>query len=185
MKHFWVLLLLICISGCYAQSFKAVKLTDKGYLPTQYKAKIVKSVPVDLDSKKDILLVGITPLDFHKSQLQNIGYFDKLLTHEELEKIIVQEGLTDRVRTVYGQIGINSAARHYRNFLWWTFEGRQENGKKYLQYKLVDALTLDEYFVVESAVHGYESDLRNNYPMFNALIDYIKSNSRIYTASAK
>lgn len=181
MKHFWLSLLLICIAGCYAQAFKATKPSKEGYFPTQYKAKVVKNVPIDLDSRKDFLLVGVTPLEFHKTQLQNIGYFGKLVSHEELEKIIVQQGLTDKVKSVYGQIGISNAARHYRDFLWWHFDSRRDDkGKRYIQYKLLDARTLDEYFVVETAVQTFESDIRNNYPMFNALIDYIKANSKTY-----
>lgn len=59
------------------------------------KATTVKNTPIDLDSKKQILLVsGET---FTPQMVKNIGYFDQVITFKDLEEIIIKENLTDTV----------------------------------------------------------------------------------------
>lgn len=145
------------------------------------KATTVKKTPIDLDSKKQIILVaGET---FTPQMVKNIGYFDQVITFKELEEIIIKENLTDTVPDVSSRIGINKAAKAYKPFLWLRWDTRKDGNKTYQQLVMTDPITLEDYFIAETYldyVWAGVNDQNNSYPTFNALIDYIKANSKTF-----
>ena len=179
-----VLLGFVFLAGC--TQLKVVEVDpDSGYFPGALgRAAIVKKERFDLDSRKELVLV---PNDeFVEGMVLKIDYFDEVMTFDDLERGIVAEGLGDKVPTVDTKIGVNNAAKRYRNFMWLRFAKRREGYYSYTQLILTDPLTLEDYFIAETHLdYGGTgvNDQHNWYPMFNALIDYVKANSATYGKS--
>lgn len=180
MKRLLLVIISILLSAC--TSLKVVPIDPKtGAFPSSTEAKVVLSKSIDLDERKKIILV---PNDvFLKESIINMNYFDEVINYEDLEKIIVQEDLTEKVPSIDGQIGINNAARHYKDFLWFHFLSVGENPDKKAQFILTDPQTLEDLFVTETHldyVWKGVNDQYNWYPMLNSFIEYIKTNSKTY-----
>lgn len=171
------ILILLSVTAC--QSMQVVERDPAtGYFPTNKSADVVKNDSINLDERRDLIVIGRS--DFLEGQLKNIGFFHEVLTVSELETRIVQQELSDKVPSVRDKIGISNAARHYRPFLWLRVDRRSEGNRGYAQFILTDAATLEDYFITETyldTVWAGVSDRNNWYPMFNALIDYLDENS--------
>jgi hypothetical protein len=170
----------IFLSAC--TQLKVINTDPKtGYFPASSKATVIKSTPIDLDSKKALILVPKP--DFIEGQIRNIGYFDEVISFETLEKNIVAANLSEKVPSVRDRIGINNAAKNYKYFLWFRVDSTGSGNNTHTQFILTDPITLEDYFIVDTHLDYLWSgvnDQNNWYPMFNALIDYIKENSKTY-----
>lgn len=180
-RYFTAIVALLLLAAC-ATNFEVSKRdAESGYFPTTIKSVVVKNTPISLDEVRDLLVVPNS--DFLQGQSENIGYFNEVITVEELESRIIQAGLTDKVPSLRDKIGLSNAARHYKPFMWLHLDRRQEGKKTYAQLVLTDPLTSENYFVTETLVDvawSGLSDKNNWYPMFNALIEYIEANSEAY-----
>lgn len=174
------ILVVLVLSAC--TSLKVVKVDAKtGYFPSDKKATLVTKKPIDLDARKSLILVPDS--DFEASQIRNIGYFEEVMNFSDLERKIITANLGDKVPSVTERIGVNNAAKYYKNFLWFRFERRGSGQDKQVRFILTDALTMEDYFVTETNLgQGWPggNDRNNWYPMFNAFIDYIKENSKSF-----
>tara|TARA_B100000767_G_C19517627_1_gene431085 strand:- start:89 stop:625 length:537 start_codon:yes stop_codon:yes gene_type:complete len=172
--------LIILLTGC--TTMKVVKPdAETGLFSVSKVASITKNIPIDLDTKKSLILVPNG--DFTGNMIKNIGYFEKVINFEELEVIIIKENLTDAVPSVDDRIGINKAAKAYKPFLWLRWHTRQDGSKKYQQLILTDPITLEDYFITETYLDyawAGVNDQNNNYPMFNAFIKYLQQHSETY-----
>jgi hypothetical protein len=172
--------LVLLLSAC--TSLQVVEVDARtGYFPSSTKANAVTSKPVDLDAQKALAVVPNG--GFSEGLLTNLGYFDEVITVDELVNRIIAANLTDRVPSITDRIGLNNAAKHYKSFLWLHYESRGTGAQQYRQLVLTDALTMEDYFVSETFLDYIwtgVNDQNNWYPMFNALIDYVKSNSKTY-----
>lgn len=168
------------ISAC--TSMKVAKLDPKtGRFPTKTKATVVTSVKTDLDTMNSLLLLPDN--EFVKGQIANVNYFGKTITLDELETLIIKNDLTDKVPSIRDKIGINKAYKAYKPFLWLRFDTRDVNGKRYGQFILTKPDTLEDIFVVEKHFDYVWAGVNDNntwYPMFNAIVDYIDSNSKTW-----
>lgn len=145
------------------------------------KATTTKNIAIDLDSKKQLILVAGE--DFTPQMVKNIGYFDTVINFKELEELIIKNNLTDAVPDISSRIGLNKAAKAYKPFLWLHWDNRKDGNKSYLQLVLTDPITLEDYFISETYldyVWAGVNDQNNNYPTFNSLVDYIKANSKTF-----
>ncbi len=176
-KRILLLSLLVFLASC--TSMKVAPLDpNTGRFPTKAVANVVKSEKVELDELRSLLLLPDN--DFFKGQIRNINYFDKAITLDDLETLIVQNDLSDKVPSVRDKIGINKAYKAYKPFLWLRFDVREENGKSYGQLVLTKPDTLEDIFIVEKHfdyVWAGVNDQNTWYPLFNALVDYIDENS--------
>lgn len=103
----FIIVLAMSVTAC--SSLKVVEVNpETGYFPGEKRASITKSVDTDLDSFNDLVLVPDG--DFTSGMVKNIGYFDEVITFEDLEKFIIKNELTDQVASVNDRIGINKAA---------------------------------------------------------------------------
>lgn len=166
------------LSGCSA--LKVVE-TDPitGYFPGDKRAAVVTNIPLDMDNRKDLILVPND--DFTGDMVRNIGFFDNVMNFEDLEKTIINENLTDAVPSVDDRIGLNKAAKAYKPFLWLRWDDRKDGSKHYGKLILTDPITLEDYFVAETLLDFLwrgVNDQNNFYPMMNSFIDYLKENSR-------
>lgn len=179
MQKLILLTLVVFISAC--SSMKVSELDPNGRLPTKTVANIVKSQDIDLDQHKALLLVPDN--EFVIGQLKKIGYFDELMTLEDLETKIIKEGLQDKVGSVTDRIGINKAYTHYKPFLWLRFDSRGKGHDTHGQFVLTNPGNLEDYFITETRfdyVWSGVNDQDNWYPMFNSLIEYIEKQSKTF-----
>ncbi len=180
-KKFALVLSVLVLTAC--SNMKVTKLDPAtGRFPTKNQATVVKSVPIELDALKSLLLLPDN--EFVKGQIGSIKYFDKTITLDDLETLIIQNNLTNEVPSIREKIGINKAYKAYKPFLWLRFDTRTENGKQYGQFILTKPDTLEDIFIVETHfdyVWAGVNDQNNWYPMFNALVDYIDQNSKTWS----
>ncbi|MDP2713713.1 hypothetical protein [Rheinheimera sp.] len=180
-KNILLLVLSCCLAAC--SSMKVAQLDpNTGRFPTKTTATVIKSEKVDLDSFKSLLLLPDN--DFVKGQIANVKYFDKTMTRDDLETLVITNNLTDKVPSVRDKIGINKAYHAYKPFLWLRFETREDNGKTYGQFVLTKPDTLEDIFIVEKHfdyVWAGVNDQNTWYPMFNAIVDYIDENSNTWS----
>jgi len=182
MKKFLLVIGMFFLTACGVSALKIVEMDSKtGHFPSDKKAAVVKKTAIDIDSRKSLILVF--EKNFAKGMVENIGYFEKVITLDDLEKIIIRNNLSDKVPSVKDRIGINNAAKHYMKFLWLRYNIRQDGAKKYAQFILTDALTSEDFFITEThldRMHRGINDQNNWYPMFNAFVDYIRENSKTF-----
>jgi hypothetical protein len=97
--------------------------------------------------------------------------------------IIVKNGLTEKVPSITDLIGISNAAKYYQPFVWVHTKTHGAGRDEYTQFNLTDPVTLDDLLIVETRLDFLwtgVNEQNNWYPMFNAVIDYVKSNSKTY-----
>lgn len=177
----FIIVLAFSVTAC-SSLLQVVEVNpETGYFPGEKRATVTKSVKIDLDSLNDLVL---TPNgDFTSNMVKNIGYFDEVITFEDLENIIIKNELTGQVSSVNDRIGVNAAAKAYKHFLWIRWDSRIDGSKEYKQLILTDPVTLEDIFICETLldyVWTGVNDQTNWYPMMNALVDYINSNSKTF-----
>lgn len=179
-RFFMVALVTLLLGAC--SSLKVVDVDpNTGYFPATTKAAVVVNKPIDLDSRKGLLL--IPDVEFERGQITNIKYFDEVMMATDLEKKIVQNNLGDKVPSIRDLIGVNNAAKHFKTFLWFHHETIGVRPNQQARFILTDPLTMEDLFITETKldyVWAGVNDQNNWYPMFNSLIDYIKEHSRTY-----
>ena len=175
------LMIIAFLTAC--TNMKVAKLDpETGRFPTKTQATVVTNVKTDLDSMKSLLLLPDN--EFVKGQIANVNYFDKTITLDELETLIFKNDLTDKDPSIREKIGINKAFKAYKPFLWLRFDTREVGGKKYGQFILTKPDTLEDIFIVEKHfdyVWAGVNDSNTWYPMFNAIVDYIETNSKTWS----
>jgi hypothetical protein len=167
-----------------------------GLLPTSIEANISTNIKIDLDKRKSLLVMDVRDLKthylyqhfsyiaietFHLNQAKKISFFSEVNTLEELELTIIKNDLSEKIPTLDSGIGLNNAAKHYKPFLLLTIK-HINNGKNF-RLTLTDPLTLEEHLVAISNFQDWISpgrDQATSYPLYNALIQFIKDNSNTY-----
>ena len=178
MRKIKFLLIILTFTSC-----TIMKVSDKqqnGYFNSTKKATTIVNKPFDIDANKTLLVVPNGA--FMKGMAEKIKYFDRVITFEDLEKEIIQNGRQDEVGALSGKIGINNAYRKYKKFLYLKFAENPENPKR-IQLKLINPETFDDIFVADTAfdvVWSGVNDQNTFNPLFNSLIDYIKEHSKMY-----
>ena len=176
-----LLLFTFLLASIFLQSCTVMKVSNKksnGYFAATKTAKTLVDQPFELDNHKQLLVVQNEP--FMKGMAENIGYFDNVITFDELEKEIIKANMQDEVGSLIGKIGINTAYRKYKKFLYLKIEREDKNR---IQLKLINPETFEEIFIADTKfdlVWAGVNDGNTFNPLFNALIEYIKSNSNLY-----
>ena len=178
-----LILPLLILTTFTIQSCTVMKVSEKtenGLFKASKKADILVNKPFNLDENKSLLVVPNNT--FMKGMAEKIGYFDKVITFDDLEKDIIKDNKQDEVGTLNGKIGINNAYRKYKKFLYLKFDDNKEKSKR-IQLKLVNPEDFDEIFVADTLYDDFwvgVNDQNTFNPLFNALITYIKDNSKTY-----
>ena len=90
MKMIWLAAAALLASAC--SSFEVSSLDPStGYLKASVKATTIINKPFDLDARKDLIMVQNDP--FVLGQTKAIGYFNEVITNEQLEVRIIQNNL--------------------------------------------------------------------------------------------
>ena len=178
MKFVGIGWLCIALCGCASGAFKVASPDwASGYYPTQHAANVATAIDVQLDTQRQLLLQERGY--FTHTMVSNIGYFDVLIDRDELETRIIAGGLVESVGSVNDRMGLYRAARDHQPFLWLRWAVRETPKRRYQQLILTDPLTATDLFVCETPINALTGvrDEVNAYPLFNALINYIASNS--------
>ncbi|WP_027376546.1 hypothetical protein [Kaistella palustris] len=173
-----LLLTALAINSCTVM--KVSEKTEDGLFQASKKADILVNKPFDLDANKSLLVVPNN--SFMKGMAEKIGYFDQVITFDDLEKDIIRDNKQDEVGPLTGKIGINNAYRKYRKFLYLKFDDNKEKSKR-IQLKLINPENFDEIFIGDTLYDDFwvgVNDQNTFNPLFNALITYIKGNSKTY-----
>jgi hypothetical protein len=171
----------LCFTACSIG--KIVPVDPKtGLYPAQAQAKVITNKPIDLDQRKSLILVPND--DFIKGLITNIHYFDEVIDFKQLETRIIQANLTDKIPSVQDKIGINIAAKNYKDFIWFRYEKlTTDPSNPTARFILTDPITAEDIFITETELdYAWKgvNDQYNWYPMFNSVIEYIKANSKTY-----
>lgn len=168
----------LTLTNCTVQ--KVSEKQENGLFQATKEADIIVNKSFDLDSNKALIVVPNNV--FTKGMIEKIGYFDKVITFDELEKEIIKDNKQDEVESLNGKIGINNAYRKYKKFLYLHFDSNKEKSRR-IQLKLINPENFDELFVGDTLYDDFwvgVNDQNTFNPLFNALIKYIKSNSKTY-----
>lgn len=170
--------IILSLSSCTA--LKVSETNEKGYFNSVKQAKTIKAENIDLDTRKSLILVPSGADNFFTGMVNNIKYFDQVVTFSDLEKEIIKNGKIEEIGNIEGKVGLHNIAKKYRNFVYLIFY--KPNEKK-IQLKLVDPETTDDLFIAETAydiVWAGVNDANTFYPLFNEFIKYIEKNSKTY-----
>lgn len=176
---FLIALTTLTLTSC-ATVQKVSEKKENGLFEATKEADILVNKQFDLDNNKSLLVVPNNT--FTKGMVEKIGYFDKVITFDELEKEIIRDNKQDEVGTLTGKIGINNAYRKYKKFLYLRFDDNKEKSKR-IQLKLINPENFDEFFVADTLYDDFwvgVNDQNTFNPLFNAFIKYISSNSKTF-----
>ena len=170
----------LLLGACGTQMQVVSPDAKTGYFPTGekvVKATTLTSEKVDLKRYSEIILVPRN--DFDKGMVQKLGIAKEAIDLEQLQTRIVQANLTDKVPGVVDRIGISNAARYYKPFLWVRYDfGGQVRGKE-AKLIVTEADTQKDVFVASiplDYIWAGVNDQNARYPLYNALLDWVKSN---------
>ena len=162
------------------------KVTDLNpeskHFPTSKQAVPILERVVDLNTRKELLIVPSMSSDanYFKEMVSKNGFFDEVISVDDLADRIVHAGLGDKVRTIADRIGFSNAAKYYKPFLFLTFKVRTDGDRQFDQIYLIDALTMEDYFIAEILYNPGEGvdDQSIWYPLLNSLNDYLQERSK-------
>jgi len=187
MKYLSIILSVFILTSC-GTTLKITKPQSNGYYQTDKKLPpeaILVSEKVNLAKYKSMYFAKVDHendkkyLDFYRSSVENINYFDKVVVQSDMEQIILSKGLADKVTSVSDTIGLYHAQKHLGNFLIGELNTDHKGGYNYeAQLKVIDPSDGKVLFHIQhKAVNWDGLDQPLFLPMFNALIDWVNANS--------
>jgi len=181
-----IFLLIPFLIGC-SSTLKVKQLNpDTGKYPTETPLKageIEKRSNINLSEYKQFLYVkqGVNYEKYENyiiGTLQNIGYFDKILSQNELEQLVIQKELTDKVTNISDNIGLANLQKEIGKFLVVNSNVEYKRGYTYIfDFELVDPSKAETVYHVRHEgfnFSGLDKPLFN--PVFNNYIDWINEN---------
>ncbi|RTE85475.1 MULTISPECIES: hypothetical protein [Gammaproteobacteria] len=177
-KIYLTLLLCILISGCRS-TIPIERDSSTGYFPTIRDHNIAKQEDVELDRYKKLVLV---PDMFIKEMLLNVNYFENVITYEELELFVMDQGLSNKIPSPHEMIGLINLYNHYGPFLIMSREGGLLDGYLHVGLTLMDVKQEEILFRSLKRSPDVRGDIDYQWaPVFNAFIDYAESYSASYS----
>src|SRR5690606_876756 len=126
----------LVLAGCGTQLKVAAVDPQTGMLKSEkgtvIEATVVTSRQFPLARHKALAFAsggGVYGVD----QLRALNYFDQVVNYDDLQKIVIANGLQDQVRSLNEPIGLNKLYRAYKPFLCVHFKRVQRENKSYLQ----------------------------------------------------
>ncbi|MEY2686410.1 MAG: hypothetical protein RL375_608 [Pseudomonadota bacterium] len=117
--------------------------------------------------------------EFGVNQLKATGLFDQVLTFDEMQKLIVTNGLQDKVSSIGEPVGLSRLAKAYKPFLWVNLKRVTKDQNQYFQIIATDPATLDDLFMAEiklDLIWKGVNDQNARYPLFNAFLQWARAN---------
>jgi hypothetical protein len=179
----------ILLTSC-SPTLKVKELDAKtGKLPTGTvinNTEILVNKNIDLKEYNQFLFVKKSGLNMEKYEayifgtLQNIGGFQKFYSQTELEKYVIQNGLTDKVTSISDNIGLLNLSKNVGKFLICESNVEYKGGYDFsFDYKVINPTNAEVLFHIKHNAFnwgGLDRPLFN--PVFNAYIDWLKENQK-------
>lgn len=182
MRLVFSLLIALLLSACGTQMKVAEMdatgrlVSDKG---TVTEASVLKSKPGSLARFNSSVYVSGGG-EYGVNQMKATRLFQDVYGYEDLQRLVVSQGLQEQVPSVSEQIGLSRLAKAYKPYLWVHFKRVTRDNKPYLQMVASDPANLDELFVAEvhlDFVWAGVNDQNARYPLFNAFIAWARRNA--------
>lgn len=174
----------LLLSGCGTQ-LQPKKVDASGYIAgggtytDVRKAEVTKSVKVSLAKFGGAVLVS-NGAKFGVEQVRQLGYFQTVYAPDDLQKVVIQNHLQDKIQSLSEPIGLNNLYRLYKPFLWVHFKGEKEGSDLYWRLIATDPETLEDLFICQTKFNQWTdwgiNDQTMRYPLFNSFIDWLKAN---------
>ena len=169
-------------------TLKVKELNAKtGKLPTEtvlVPTEILADKKINLKEYNQFLFVKKSGLNMEKYEtyiletLKNIGGFQQYYTQSELEKLVIQKNLTDKVTSISDNIGLLNLSKNVGKFLICESNVEYKGGYDFtFHYKVINPENAEILLHVKHNAFnwgGLDRPLFN--PVFNKYIDWIKSN---------
>jgi hypothetical protein len=184
-----IILVAICLalSAC-GTTLKATKPDENGYFKTETKISkenILVSKDIDLSKYKQMMYVQVTEdneqvEEFFKSSIENANVFDRVVVKSDMEQLILNKGLTDKVTSVSDLIGLHHAQKHLGDFLVGKLLVKWEGGYNFNgDLQVIDPEDGQVLFHVTHTAFNWDGlDQPLFYPLLNAFIDWTKEQQR-------
>jgi hypothetical protein len=177
------------IAGC-GTTGKVVQPNSSGYLATgNGSTERAKTVIADKINVADYKAFALATMGSSAvKQIRGLGIFADVIEIQDLQARIIENNLQDKVPSLApnDRIGISNAGRHYQKFLWIHFEVEKRDDRKIVKLIATEAASSKDVFVAEREVNsnvlalaygiGAPNDQNMWYPLFNALVAWLKSN---------
>ena len=158
-------------------SCKSIPLEPKldpntNYLYADYRdVRVIKEIPVPADSLKHLLIVP------NKAGLEvgkTLNFFNEIMTTDQFEDAIIKSGFADEVETFRNRKGQHKAAILYRPYI--LLEHVYECKSSCVGIRLYDPIGEQIIFEtrMSTQIFGGYPDIRNLFPLFNSLLDYLR-----------
>lgn len=160
---------------------------ETGKLPTEtvlMDEEILVDKSINLKEYSQFLFIKKSGLNMEKYEnyiigtIKNIGGFENYYNQNELEQIVIQKGLTDKVTSISDNIGLLNLSKNIGKFLVCESNVEYKGGYDFaFEYKVINPTNAEIlYHVKHNAFNwgGLDRPLFN--PVFNGYIDWIKKN---------
>lgn len=116
--------------------------------------------------------------NYLKGTLQNIGFFDAIYYKQDLERIVIQKGLTDKVSSISDNIGLLNLQKEIGKFLVLHTSVIYKGGYSYeFNFELIDPTKANTIYKVRNQAFNWSGlDRPLFHPVFNDYAMWIKEN---------
>ena len=177
-----LLTLALLSAGCHTAGKHQTPDSQTGYLPAKPEAvvTVVKSEKIDMPQYRDLILtIGGT---FFRDQTIAFGYFKTVVDAHDMKNLLIKENKAGIAFDFENPASWKRISDNYKPFLVLRLDERTADGKKYIQLKAALSDTGADVFVAEinmtnfSGIMTGANDKNVYYPLYNAFMDWIKSN---------
>jgi type IV secretory pathway VirB6-like protein len=185
-----ILLLIILIATSCSPTLKIKELDAKtGKLPTETILKaeeILVSKKIDLKLYNQFLYVKKSGLNMEQYEkyifgtLKNIGGFQAYYIQTELEQMVIQKGLTDKVTSISDNIGLLNLSKNVGNFLICENNVEYKGGYDFtFEFKVINPVNAEILLHIKHNAFNWAGLDRPMFnPVFNQYIDWLKDNQK-------
>lgn len=162
---------------------------ETGKLPTETiitQDEILVEKSIDLNEYSQFLFIKKSGLNVEKYEkyilgtLTNIGGFEHYYTQNELEQMVIQKNLTDKVTSISDNIGLMNLSKNVGKFLICESNVEFKGGYDFsMEYKIINPTNAEVVLHIKHNAFnwgGLDRPLFN--PVFNKYIDWIRANKK-------
>jgi hypothetical protein len=188
MKSIAMGIALALLAGCsgITRFHTATVDSETGYLPVSNdpeapvaEVKVIKHAAVDLKDFHGRILV--TAGDFAVEQMRNLHVFENVMSARDMDKALKSAGVDKQLPTPRWLLDLRDVYRLYGPFLWFHFDAKKVQDTVYDYYVVTDPSTGEDLYEVraeEPKGKAGATDQTTWFPMFNALIDWLRANGQ-------
>jgi hypothetical protein len=167
-------------------TLKVTKPEADGYYKTTKKLEaddILVAKNIDLHKYEDMFYAQVDEndeqyQDFFKSSIENAKLFNRIVLKSDMEQMVLNKGLTDKITSVSDLIGLHHAQKHLGDFLVGELSTVWKGGHDYTaELKVIDPADGEVIFHAKNSAFNWDGlDQPLFYPLFNSFIEWANKN---------